>query len=109
MSCPAPEPDSGAESLSSDEKEVTPNGLEGSGSGSAEEHPEGEASSEDSSSSSSEEESDEEQEEKESPPYCNESGGSCLLSCEHCRNENDQKEQVTPRRLAGGQFMYGFL
>ncbi|OWK52094.1 hypothetical protein RLOC_00005683 [Lonchura striata] len=88
MSCPAPEPDSGAESLSSDEKEVTPNGLEGSGSGSAEEHPEGEASSEDSSSSSSEEESDEEQEEKESPPYCNESGGSCLLSCEHCRNEN---------------------
>lgn len=33
---------SGAESLSSDEKEVTPNGMEGSGSGSAEEHPEGE-------------------------------------------------------------------
>ncbi|XP_054138721.1 caspase recruitment domain-containing protein 8 isoform X2 [Melozone crissalis] len=110
MSGPAPEPDSGAESLSSDEKEVTPNGMEGSlgssgSSGSAEEQPEGEASSEDSSSSSSEEESDEEQEEKESPPYCNESGGSCLPPCEHCRNENDQKEQVTPRRLAGGQFM----
>ncbi|XP_068056282.1 caspase recruitment domain-containing protein 8 isoform X2 [Anomalospiza imberbis] len=127
MSGPAQEPDSGAESLSSDEKElareelnpsqtftsclslaeVTPNGMEGSGSGSgsAEEHPEGEASSEESSSSSSEGESDEEQEEKESPPYCNESGGSCLPPCEHCRNENDQKEQVTPRRLAGGQFM----
>ncbi|XP_053842577.1 caspase recruitment domain-containing protein 8 isoform X1 [Vidua macroura] len=109
MSGPAQEPDSGAESLSSDEKEVTPNGMEGSGSGSgsgsAEERQEGEASSEESSSSSSEEESDEEQEEKESPPYCNESGGSCLPPCEHCRNENDQKEQVTPRRLAGGQFM----
>ncbi|XP_066049771.1 caspase recruitment domain-containing protein 8 [Chamaea fasciata] len=107
MSGPAPEPDSGAESLSSDEKEVTPNGMEGSGSGSgsAEEQPEGEASSESSSSSSSEEESDEEQEEKESPPYCNESGGSCLPPCQHCRNDNDQKEQVTPRRLAGGQFM----
>ncbi|XP_063264519.1 caspase recruitment domain-containing protein 8 [Prinia subflava] len=104
MSAAAPEPDSGAESLSSDEKEVTPNGVEGSGS--AEEHPEGEASSEgSSSSSSSEDESDEEQEEKESPPYCNESGGSCLAPCEHCRNENDQKELVTPRRLAGGQFM----
>ncbi|XP_071294279.1 caspase recruitment domain-containing protein 8 isoform X1 [Agelaius tricolor] len=125
MSGPAPEPDSGAESLSSDEKElareefnpsptlppclslaeVTPNGMEGS-SGSAEEQPEGEASSEDSSSSSSEEESDEEQEEKESPPYCHESvEGSYLPPCEHCRNENDQKEQVTPRKLAGGQFM----
>ncbi|XP_039930733.1 caspase recruitment domain-containing protein 8 [Hirundo rustica] len=119
MSGPAQEPDSGAESLSSDEKEVTPNGMEGSGSGSgsgsAEERPEGEASSEGSSSSSSEEESDaeewdggrpdEEREEKESPAYCNELGGSCLAPCEHCRNEDDQKEQVTPRRLAGGQFM----
>ncbi|XP_058700230.1 caspase recruitment domain-containing protein 8 [Poecile atricapillus] len=113
MSGPAQEPDSGAESLSSDEKEVAPNGVEGSGS--AEEHPQGEASSESSSSSSSEEESDAEewdggrldegQEEKESPPYCNDSGESCLPHCEHCRNENDQKEQVTPRKLAGGQFM----
>ncbi|XP_027750670.1 caspase recruitment domain-containing protein 8 [Empidonax traillii] len=92
-----------AESLSSDEKEVTSNGTEGEGS--AEERPEGEASSESSSSSSSEEESDEEQEEKESPPSCNESGKKCLPPCEHCRNENDQKEEVTPRRLAGGQFM----
>ncbi|XP_032925047.1 caspase recruitment domain-containing protein 8 isoform X2 [Catharus ustulatus] len=104
MSGPAQEPDSGAESLSSDEKEVTPSSLEGSGS--AEEHPEGEASSEGSSSSSSEEESDEEEEEKESSPHCNDSGESSVPPpCEHCRNENDQKEQVTPRRLAGGQFM----
>ncbi|XP_050758439.1 NACHT, LRR and PYD domains-containing protein 1a-like [Gymnogyps californianus] len=29
----------------------------------------------------------------------------CLPPCEHCRNENDQKEQVTPRRLSGGQYM----
>nr|XP_009938370.1 PREDICTED: caspase recruitment domain-containing protein 8 [Opisthocomus hoazin] len=83
----------GAESLSSDEKE---------------------ASSENSSGSSSEEESDaeesdgrrsdEEPEAKESLPRCNESGRvSCLPPCEHCRNENDHKEQVTPRRLAGGQ------
>uniref|UniRef100_A0A8C5U2X7 Caspase recruitment domain-containing protein 8 n=1 Tax=Malurus cyaneus samueli TaxID=2593467 RepID=A0A8C5U2X7_9PASS len=105
MSSPGPEPDSGAESLSSDEKEVTPSCTEesGSGLGSAEEHPEGEASSDSGSSSSSEEES--EQEEKESPPVCNDSGGNCLAPCEHCRNGNDQTEQVTPRRLAGGQFM----
>ncbi|XP_071422807.1 caspase recruitment domain-containing protein 8 [Pithys albifrons albifrons] len=103
MSVRGQEPDSGAESLSSDEKEVTSSGTEGEGS--AEEPPAGEGSSDSSSSSSSEDESDEEQEEKESPPHCNESGGSCLPSCEHCRNENDQKEQVTPRRLAGGQFM----
>ncbi|XP_032554161.1 caspase recruitment domain-containing protein 8 isoform X3 [Chiroxiphia lanceolata] len=96
-----------AESLSSDEKEVTSSGTEGEGEGegSTEEHLAGEASSESSSSSSSEEESDEEQEEKESPPSCNESGENCLPPCEHCRNENDQKEEVTPRRLAGGQFV----
>ncbi|XP_027503243.1 caspase recruitment domain-containing protein 8 isoform X1 [Corapipo altera] len=94
-----------AESLSSDEKEVTSSGTEGEGEGSTEEHLAGEASSGSSSSSSSEEESDEEQEEKESPPSCNESGENCLPPCEHCRNENDQKEEVTPRRLAGGQFV----
>ncbi|XP_035745938.1 NACHT, LRR and PYD domains-containing protein 1a [Egretta garzetta] len=104
-------PSSGAESLSSDEKEVAANGAEGEGS--AEEHPAGEDSSEDSSSSSSEEEPDaeeldgrrldEEQEEKELIPPCDESGVNCLPPCEHCRNANDQKEQVTPRRLCGGQ------
>ncbi|XP_009332263.1 PREDICTED: caspase recruitment domain-containing protein 8 [Pygoscelis adeliae] len=84
------------------------------GEGSAEEHPAGEDSSENSSSSSSEEESDaeesdgrrsdEEQEEKETLPHCNESGRvNCLPPCKHCRNENDQKEQLTPRRLSGGQ------
>ncbi|XP_054063259.1 uncharacterized protein LOC128911818 isoform X1 [Rissa tridactyla] len=102
---------SGAESLSSDEKEVAAGSAEGEGS--AEEHPVGEDGSENSSSSSSEEESDaeesdggrsdEEQEEKEPLPRCNESGVNCLPPCEHCRNVNDQKEQVTPRRLAGGQ------
>ncbi|XP_030312062.1 caspase recruitment domain-containing protein 8 isoform X1 [Calypte anna] len=106
------EPDSGAESLSSDEKEVTASstGEEGS----AEEHPAGEDGSESSSSSSSEEDSDseesdgrrlgEEEEEKESLPCCNESVGvTSLPPCEHCRNENEQKELVTPRRFAGGQ------
>ncbi|XP_009994026.1 PREDICTED: caspase recruitment domain-containing protein 8 [Chaetura pelagica] len=93
---------SGAESLSSDEKELVTSSVEGEGS--AEEHPAGEESSENSSSSSSEEESDEEQEEeKESLPGCNEAGVNCLPPCEHCRNENDQKELVTPRRFAGGQ------
>ncbi|XP_075013571.1 uncharacterized protein LOC142085481 isoform X2 [Calonectris borealis] len=111
MSRRGQEPDSGAESLSSDEKELAAGGAEGEGS--AEEHPAGEDGSENSSSSSSEEESDaeesdgrrsdEEQEEKESLPHCNESGANCLPPCEHCRNENGQKEQVTPRRLSGGQ------
>ncbi|KAM6064553.1 uncharacterized protein LJ206_013313 isoform 2-T2 [Theristicus caerulescens] len=111
MSRRGQEPDSGAESLSSDEKEVAAGS--GEGEGSSEEHPAGEDSSESSSSSSSEEESDaeeldgrrsdEEQEEKESIPHCNESGVNCLPPCEHCRNENDKKEQVTPRRLSGGQ------
>ncbi|PKK23478.1 putative LOC102091205 [Columba livia] len=106
----------GAESLSSDEKEVAAGSTEGEeGEGSAEEQPTGEDSSENSSSSSSGEESDaeeldgsksgEEQEEKESPPRCNESGVNCLPPCEHCRNENDQKEQVAPRKLSGGQYM----
>ncbi|XP_010187875.1 PREDICTED: caspase recruitment domain-containing protein 8-like, partial [Mesitornis unicolor] len=94
---------SGAESLSSDEKEVVAGSVESEGS--AEERPAGEDSSEHSSSSSSGEESDEEQEEKESLPCCNESGLNCLLPCEHCRNENDQNEQVTPRRLSGGQYV----
>ncbi|XP_052660445.1 caspase recruitment domain-containing protein 8-like isoform X1 [Harpia harpyja] len=104
---------SGAESLSSDEKEVAAGGTEGEGS--AEEHPAGEDSSENSSSSSLEEESDaeeldgrrsdEEQEEKESLACCNESGVKCLPPCEHCRNENDQKEEVTPRMLSGGQYV----
>ncbi|XP_055673430.1 caspase recruitment domain-containing protein 8-like [Falco peregrinus] len=103
----------GAESLSSDEKEVAAGSTEGEGS--AEEHPVGEEGSKTSSSSSSEEESDaeesdgrrshEEQEEKELLPCCDESGANCLLPCEHCRNENDQKEQVTPRRLSGGQYV----
>ncbi|XP_074768123.1 caspase recruitment domain-containing protein 8-like [Athene noctua] len=113
MSRRGQEPDSGVESLSSDEKEVVAGGTEGEGS--AEEHPAGEDSSENSSSISSEEESDaeescgsradEEQEEKESLPCCNESGVNCLPPCEHCRNANDKKEQVTPRRLSGEQYM----
>ncbi|XP_071668849.1 NACHT, LRR and PYD domains-containing protein 1a allele 5-like isoform X2 [Patagioenas fasciata] len=88
MSRRGQEPDSGAESLSSDEKEVAAGSTEGEdgeeGEGSAEEQPAGEDSSENSSSSSSGEESDaeelggsksgEEQEEKESLPRCNESG-----------------------------------
>ncbi|XP_009976762.1 PREDICTED: caspase recruitment domain-containing protein 8, partial [Tauraco erythrolophus] len=101
----------GAESLSSDEKEVAAGGAEGEGS--AEEHPV-EDSSENSSSSSSEDESDaeesagrrsdEEPEEKELLPLCDESGRvNGLPLCEHCRNENDHKELVTPRRLSGGQ------
>ncbi|XP_040469571.1 uncharacterized protein LOC121096965 isoform X2 [Falco naumanni] len=113
MSRRGQEPGSGAESLSSDEKEVAAGSTEGEGS--AEEHPVGEEGSKTSSSSSSEEESDaeesdgrrsyEEQEEKELLPCCDESGANCLLPCEHCRNENDQKEQVTPRRLSGGQYV----
>ncbi|XP_051482411.1 uncharacterized protein LOC127387714 isoform X3 [Apus apus] len=112
MSRRGPEPDSGAESLSSDEKELVASSVEGEGS--AEEHPAGEESCENSSSSSSEEESDaeesdgrrsdeEQEEEKELLPGCNEAGVNCLPPCEHCRNENDQKELVTPRRFAGGQ------
>uniref|UniRef100_A0A8B9DAH7 Caspase recruitment domain-containing protein 8 n=1 Tax=Anser cygnoides TaxID=8845 RepID=A0A8B9DAH7_ANSCY len=84
--------------------------------GCAEELPAGENGSESSSSSSSEDDSDteesdtrrsdEEQEKKESQPDRNESGGvNCLPHCEHCRNENAQREQVTPRRLAGGQYL----
>ncbi|XP_064313968.1 caspase recruitment domain-containing protein 8 [Phalacrocorax carbo] len=106
-------PDSGAESLSSDEQEVAASGVEGEGL--AEEHPAGEDSSENSLSSSSEEESDaessdgrrsdEEQEKKESLWHCNESGVNCLPPCEHCRNENDQREQVTPRRLSREQLV----
>ncbi|XP_040982842.1 caspase recruitment domain-containing protein 8-like isoform X3 [Aquila chrysaetos chrysaetos] len=113
MSRRGQETDSGAESLSSDEKEVVAGGAEGEGS--AEEHPAGEDSSENSSSSSLEEESDaeeldgrrsdEEQEEKESLAHCNESGVKCLPPCEHCRNENDQKEEVTPRMLSGGHYV----
>ncbi|XP_074887413.1 caspase recruitment domain-containing protein 8-like isoform X4 [Buteo buteo] len=113
MSRRGQETDSGAESLSSDEKEVAAGGAEGEGS--AEEHPAGEDSSENSSSSSLEEESDaeeldgrrsdEEEEEKESLARCNESGVKCLPPCEHCRNENDQKEEVTPRMLSGGQYV----
>ncbi|XP_075617746.1 uncharacterized protein LOC104635021 isoform X2 [Balearica regulorum gibbericeps] len=107
------EPDSGAESLSADEKEVAAGGAEGQGS--AEEHPAGEDGSENSSSGGSEEESDaeesdgrrsdEEQEKKELLPHGDESGVNCLPPCEHCRNQNDQKEQVTPRRLSGGQYV----
>ncbi|XP_064009018.1 NACHT, LRR and PYD domains-containing protein 1a-like [Pogoniulus pusillus] len=111
------EPDSGAESLSSDEKEVVASSTEGDGS--AEEHPAGEDSSESSSSSGSEDETDaeqldgrrsdeeqqeEEEEEEQPPPPCyDDSGVSCLPPCQHCRKENDQKEQVTPRILSGGR------
>ncbi|XP_068020372.1 caspase recruitment domain-containing protein 8 [Melanerpes formicivorus] len=99
------EPDSGAESLSSDEKEVVASSTERDGS--AEEQPAGEDSSESSSSSSSEdeaaEEQEEEEEEEELPPRCDESGVSCLPACHHCKKENEQKEQVTPRILSGGQ------
>ncbi|XP_042649675.1 caspase recruitment domain-containing protein 8-like [Tyto alba] len=113
MSLRGQDPDSGAESLSSDEKEAAASGAEGEGS--AEEHPTGEDSLEKSSSSSSDEESDaeeshggrsdEEQEEKESLLCGNESGVNCLPPCEHCRSGNDRKEQVTPRRLAGKQYL----
>ncbi|XP_030351119.1 NACHT, LRR and PYD domains-containing protein 1a-like isoform X3 [Strigops habroptila] len=97
MSRRGQEPGSGAESLSSDEKEMVAGGVEGESS--TEEHPAGEDSSEHSSSSTSEEESDAEESDG------RRSGANCLPSCEHCRNENGQKEQVTPRRLAGGQYI----
>ncbi|XP_057277818.1 uncharacterized protein LOC130605944 [Pezoporus wallicus] len=119
MSRRGQEPGSGAESVSSDEKEMVAGGAEGESS--TEEHPAGEDSSEHSSSSTSEEESDaeesdgrksDEEQERESLPCCNDSGSdgsleevNCLPPCEHCRNENGQKEQVTPRRLAGGQYI----
>ncbi|XP_051482410.1 NACHT, LRR and PYD domains-containing protein 1b allele 2-like isoform X2 [Apus apus] len=95
MSRRGPEPDSGAESLSSDEKELVASSVEGEGS--AEEHP---ADAEESDGRRSDEE---QEEEKELLPGCNEAGVNCLPPCEHCRNENDQKELVTPRRFAGGQ------
>nr|XP_038039562.1 uncharacterized protein LOC110354120 isoform X1 [Anas platyrhynchos] len=116
------EPDSGIESLSADEQDLEASCEEGAdcaarcAEGCAEELPAGESSSESSSSSSSEDDSDteesdtrrsdEEQEKKESQPDRNESGGvNCQPHCEHCRNENAQREQVTPRRLAGGQYL----
>ncbi|XP_010715286.1 caspase recruitment domain-containing protein 8-like [Meleagris gallopavo] len=112
---------SGIESLSADEHELETSCEESTGC--AEELPAGEGSSgsgsgspSSSSSSNSEDDSDteesdtrrsdEEQEKKESRPVCNESDGAdCLPHCEHCRKENAQREQVTPRKLSGGQYL----
>ncbi|XP_064372627.1 uncharacterized protein LOC112981348 isoform X1 [Dromaius novaehollandiae] len=106
-------PRSGAESVPPDEKDVDTCGADGNGS--ADEHKSGEDSSASNSSSSSGDESDpeesdvrksdEEQEKEESPPRCNGSGANSLLHCEHCRNEDVQKEQVMPRRLSGEQYL----
>ncbi|XP_068809937.1 NACHT, LRR and PYD domains-containing protein 1b allele 3-like isoform X3 [Struthio camelus] len=89
-------PRSGAESLSSDEKELET----GSASGDESAHERRSDTEE-----SEVRQSDEEQEKQESPPHYKESGVNCLPRCEHCRNENVPKEQVTPKRLSGEKYL----
>ncbi|XP_053169245.1 caspase recruitment domain-containing protein 8-like isoform X2 [Hemicordylus capensis] len=48
--------------------------------------------------------SNEELEEKAPLSYCVKSGVNIQQHCEHCRIQQGQQEQVTPRRLARGQF-----
>ncbi|XP_062438997.1 uncharacterized protein LOC134144234 [Rhea pennata] len=110
-------PRSGTEALSAGEADA--DACITNGDGSADERKPGEDSSASDSSSTSGDESDteesdvrksdEEQEKKESPPppppHCNESGANSMPPCEHCGNENVQKEQVTPRRLSGEQYL----
>ncbi|XP_040561841.1 NACHT, LRR and PYD domains-containing protein 1a allele 5 isoform X8 [Gallus gallus] len=112
---------SGIESLSADEHELEtscedstggagelPAGEGSSGSGSGSPSSSSNSSSEDDSDTEESDtgRSDEEQEKKESQPVCSESGGEdCLPHCEHCRKENVQREQVTPRRLSGEQYL----